>query len=220
MILTSPYIRNRTDVVHVYSPALPHVKPLIRAHLIKLSDDDKYKRFFSPVSDTRIDKYINDITLDNKKDAVFVVYNKNGTEIVGMCHVAVSETDTSLSAELALSVDETCRHQHIGINMLERAVLHCKAFGIRQVFMHCLSTNRPMQNMAKKLGMAVVAEFGESTGSLNIPQTRIPTALAEAITADTLALYDLSCRQVVNAVYYMMTRGMYAPQRTSSEESV
>jgi hypothetical protein len=59
--------------------------------------------------------------------------------------------------------------------------------------------------------MEVITDFSESTAHLEIAQGRIPAAIAEAITADRLALYDLSCRQMVNAVCSTMVAYMTPP---------
>jgi RimJ/RimL family protein N-acetyltransferase len=193
-----------SDVVNVSQSALIFILPMIQAHLMGLSDEDRYKRFFSPISEAAINKYLSGITVSSSGDAVFVVYNSTGSKIVGFCHAAVSGIGETRSAEVSLTVSDTHRNKHIGIHMLERAVLHCKTLGIKRMFMHCLTTNKPMQEMAKKLGMRVIVDFSESTGQLEIAQGRIPAVVAEAVTADHLALYDLSCRQVINAVCSML----------------
>jgi RimJ/RimL family protein N-acetyltransferase len=180
--------------------SLPLLQPKLKEHLIGLTPEDKYRRFYIPATESTIDKYLASITLENGNDAVFVVYDDTGSNVVGMCHVGVSGKDKCMTAELALSVSATHRNQHIGYDMLQRAMLHCNTLGINKIFMYCLASNVPMQRMARKLGMNVVTEYDESTGMVEMVEGRKSAALVEAMTADTIALYDLSMRQAVNAV--------------------
>jgi RimJ/RimL family protein N-acetyltransferase len=193
-----------TNVIRVSALGLSLILPKLKDHLMALPEDDKYLRFYTPVNESFVDRYLSGITLDARGDAVFVVYNDTGEVVVGMCHVAIVGTDATRSAELALSVSTDHRNRHIGIDMLERAILHCKSLGINKVFMYCLSSNRPMQAMARKLDMKVVTEYDESTGTLMLPEDKRVTAQAEAYATDTVALIDLSYRQLVNAASIIM----------------
>ena len=197
-----------TDVIRLGSLGLSLVTPKIKEHLLSLSEDDKYKRFYTPVNEGFIDRYLSGITLDARGDAVFVVYNDGGDKVVGMCHVAITGTDAARSAELALSVSDTHRNRHIGVDMLERAILHCKTLGITKVFMYCLKSNAPMQQMARKLNMTVVTDIDESIGTLELAEGKVPVAMAEALAVDTVAMFDLGYRQMVNTASYMMAAAM------------
>jgi RimJ/RimL family protein N-acetyltransferase len=184
---------------------------MVKTHLMGLSDEDKYRRFYIPTTETSIDKYLGGLELMSKEDAVFVVYNGPGDAIIGLCQVAIAGKGADRSAELALSVDGAYRGRSIGYDMLDRAMLHCKSLGIYKVFMYCLASNRPMQQMARKLGMTVITEYDESTGSVELTKDRPGTALAESFAADAMALYDLSCRQAVNAVSCLMAKMITPP---------
>lgn len=213
--------KDKTNVTKLTQSGLNLTMPMVKEHLMGMSDEDKYKRFYMPATETSIMKYLSGITLDERGDAVFVVYNGNGTKVIGMCHVAVTGVGETRSAELALSVDERYRKRNIGLEMLERALLHVETLGIKRVFMYCLSTNIPMQHMARKLGMKVFTEFDESTGSLEMAPGNITAATAEAITADNIALYDLSYRYMVNAICCAMTAFMptqYLPKNEKNKE--
>lgn len=192
--------RDVSQVVRATGLGAATVMPALKEHLMTLSEEDKYKRFYIPTTEASIDKYLRGIDLSGPRDAIFVVYNGTGDKVIGMCHVAITETGEQASAELALSVSPSHRNRKIGIDMLERAVLHCKSLGIRRVYMFCLATNVPMQRMARKLGMRVVTEFDESTGTVELPTGHAPAVMLEVLAADSIAFYDLSCRQAVNAV--------------------
>lgn len=205
-------MRDVSHVVHVTNLTYPTIRPMIKDHLMSLSDEDKYRRFYIPTSESTIDKYLAGIELRGRDDAIFVVYNSTGDKIVAMCHVGISGKGETQSAELALSVSSSHRQRGLGFDMLDRAMLHCKRLGIRRIFMYCLATNTPMQRMARKLGMKVVTEFDESTGLVELSKGSIPTAIAETMAADTMALYDLSCRQAINAVSCLIA-SMITPHR-------
>lgn len=193
-----------TGVVRVSSLGLSLITQKIKEHLLTLSDDDKYKRFYVPVNEGFIDRYLSGITLDARGDAVFVVYDDNGERVVGMCHVAISGTGDTRSAELALSVSDTHRNRYIGMDMLERALLHCKTLGITKVFMYCLKSNAPMQHMARRLNMTVVTDIDESIGTLELAEGKIPVAMAKALAVDTVSMFDLGYRQMVNTASLML----------------
>lgn len=194
-----------TGVVRVSSLGLSLIADKIKHHLRTLSDDDKYRRFYVPVSDEFIDRYLSGITLDARGDAVFVVYDDGGEQVVGMCHVAISGTGDTRSAELALSVSDTHRNRYIGMDMLERALLHCKTLGITKVFMYCLRSNAPMQHMARRLNMTVVTDIDESIGTLELAKGKIPVAMAKALASDTVSMFDLGYRQMVNTASTIMS---------------
>lgn len=202
------YKRDITNVIRISPLGLSLILPKIKSHLMNLSDDDKYLRFYTPVTEAFIDRYLSGITLDSRGDAVFVVYNDGGSKIVGMCHVAISGTGETRSAELALSVSSKHRKKRIGFDMLERAILHCNTLGITKVFMYCLKTNKPMQDMARKLNMNVVTDYDESIGTLELSNGQIPAAMTEAMTTDTIALFDLGYRQVINSISTMIAASL------------
>jgi RimJ/RimL family protein N-acetyltransferase len=200
--------RDITEVVRIGSLGLNLILPKVKAHLMSLPEDDKYKRFYTPVTEAFIDRYLSGITLDARGDAVFVVYDDGGEDVVGMCHVAVTGSGVTRSAELALSVSDDYRHRHIGIDMLERAILHCNTLGITKVFMYCLKSNTAMQHMAKKLNMKVVTDYDESVGTLELAEGKVPAAIAEALTVDTVAMFDLGYRQMVNTASHMFAAAL------------
>lgn len=196
--------RDVTDVIPLSNFGLNLIMPKLKNHLMSLSDDDKYKRFYTPANERTINNYLSGITLDSRGDAVFVVYDDKGENVVGMCHVAVSGTKETRRAELALTVSAKHRKRRIGLDMLERAVLHCRTIGITKVFMNCLKSNTPMQNMARKLHMKVVTDIDESVGELELAKGRIPTAMTEALAIDTVAMFDLQYRRMVNVASHIL----------------
>jgi RimJ/RimL family protein N-acetyltransferase len=194
-----------TGVVRVSNLGLSLIAPKIKEHLLNLPDDDKYLRFYTPVNEGFIDRYLSGITLDARGDAVFVVYDDSGETVVGMCHVAVSGKGKNRSAELALSVSPTHRNRYIGMDMLERAILHCKTLGITKVFMYCLKANAPMQHMARRLNMTVVTDIDESIGSLELAEGKIPVEMSKALAVDTITMIDLGYRQMINTANALLS---------------
>lgn len=137
-------------------------------HLTRLSADDRRMRFCSTFSDEAIEKYLNDI--DITTDAFFVVYD--GKKTVGFLHAAKIDDKTY---EFGLSVDEEYRCKGIGRDLFETAIQWASNRGVEKVYVNCLSTNRAMTEIAKKVGAKVVTnDFIEKTGTIELPGTVNP----------------------------------------------
>jgi len=97
-------------------------------------------------------------------------------------------------AELGLSVDPACRVKGHGYALLQRAVLHAANLGYRVLFMYCLAENRIMMHLARKAGLTLVVEFGETDARLTLDRGMHGGALKEAM-ADQFALVDCMLKQ-------------------------
>lgn len=161
----------------------------ILAHLLNLSVQDRYMRFFSTLSNDAIGAYVDRLDLTGK-DVVFGVYDAQRI-LVGMLHVA--PTPATDSAEFALSVDADARKLGIGDALFERGLLHCESMNIKHIYMNCLSTNQAIKRMAQKRNMTITSDYGESIAELDINDTNQVAAWLKSVQTDAIALYDLRC---------------------------
>ena len=63
---------------------------------------------------------------------------------------------------IGLSVDPARRGKGYGYALLQRGRLHAQNLGYKKLYMHCLSENQIMIHLARKAGMQVVTEQGET----------------------------------------------------------
>lgn len=173
----------------------PEMIEKIKQHLLSLPLNDRYMRFFAALTDERICRYVDKIDLNSTSgEAGFAIFTEGGETMVGFCHVAPTNDVDKKSAELALSVSESHRRQGHGRILFNRGVLHCESYGVKRLYMNCLSSNTTMQNMAKEAGMNAIKSYGDIVASLDMKDGRSVQAALEAINNDSMALYDLNCK--------------------------
>lgn len=141
--------------------------PSVKAHLKRLSPDDRYTRFCSNVSDEFIDSYVSKFnTTYGTYDTGFVALSDEG-DIVGFIHLSVVTTAGRVKADLGLSVEPTVRHQGVGKQLFSRAVQLCEAVGVSSININCLSSNKAMQRIVRAYDIPITTSYGESVGELS-----------------------------------------------------
>ena len=93
-----------------------------------------------------------------------------------------------------MSVDPACRGKGHGFALLQRSVLHAANLGYRILFMVCLAENQIMMHLARKAGLTLVVEYGETDARLALDRGTHGGALKEAM-ADQFALVDCMLKQ-------------------------
>jgi RimJ/RimL family protein N-acetyltransferase len=161
----------------------------IARHLLLLPQEDRRLRFGQHIRDEAVRKYVEHIDFDC--DRVFGVHAAD-LSLVGVAHLALDARQQI--AELGLSVDPACRGTGHGFALLQRAVLHAANLGYRVLFMYCLAENRIMMHLARKAGLTLVVEYGETDARLTLDRVAHGGALKEAM-ADQFALVDCMLKQ-------------------------
>jgi len=167
----------------------PRHRDDIARHLLLLPADDRRLRFGQHIRDDAVRAYAG--RADFSRDRVFGVQAPD-LALVGVAHLALDPQEQL--AELGLSVDPSCRGKGYGYALLQRAVLHAANLGYRVLFMYCLTENRIMMHLARKAGLTLVIESGETDARLVLDRGRHGGALKEAI-ADQFALVDCMLKQ-------------------------
>jgi RimJ/RimL family protein N-acetyltransferase len=167
----------------------PRHRDDIARHLLLLPGDDRRLRFGQQIRDEAVRDYVGRI--DFARDRVFGVHAPD-LALVGVAHLALDPVEQL--AELGLSVDPSCRGKGYGFALLQRTVLHAANLGYRVLFMYCLAENRIMMHLARKAGLTLVVESGETDARLALDRGRHGGALKEAM-ADQFALVDCMLKQ-------------------------
>ena len=138
-------------------------------HLKNLSPDDRYTRFCYNIKDEQIDSLILNILYNQQEHHLFTATLDD--KIVGFGHLAKEGNDW----ELAVSVDSDLQGQGIGDKIMSFMIPWAKIHGVHNVFMHCITKNQKIQQLATKHGLRTVErDGGEFTSKVELPK---PTAI-------------------------------------------
>ena len=163
-------------------------RPALEAHFLALGVEDRRLRFGVPPSDSALRAYL--ARIDFERDAAFGIFDDD-LSLAGAAHVA---RDGARHAELGVSVLPGHRGRGLGGALLARAHLHARNWGVRALFMHCLSENGAMMRLAHRQGMRIVAERGEADAWLELPPPDAASYFGEVFD-QRVALFDYAFKQ-------------------------
>ena len=151
----------------------------IAAHLLSLSPADRYLRFGYMANDEQVQRYVDG--LNYARDDIFGIYNRK-LELIAMAHLAFS-ADAKLSscAEFGVSVLAKARGRGYGSRLFDRAVLHARNEGVGMVFIHALSENTTMLNIARKGGATVERDGSDSEAYLKLLPADLDSRMTEMV---------------------------------------
>jgi RimJ/RimL family protein N-acetyltransferase len=151
----------------------------IAAHLLALEPRDRYLRFGYSANDEQIRRYV--AGLNFERDEIFGIYNRK-LELIAMAHLAFS-TDPELQscAEFGVSVLAHARGRGYGARLFDRAAMHSRNEGVQMMFIHALSENTAMLNIARKAGATVERDGSESEAYLRLPPADLDSRMSEML---------------------------------------
>ena len=168
-------------------PLSPRHKPRILAHLLTLSETDRYLRFGYPATDEHIRRYVDGLTFD--RDEIFGVFNRR-LQMVAMAHLAFSvDPQWSTCAEFGVSVAANQRGRGLGAKLFDRAVMHARNQGVSMLFIHALSENVAMLKIARQAGARVERDGSETEAYLSLPQATLDSQFT-GVVQDQMAQID------------------------------
>jgi len=151
----------------------------IARHLQALDERDRYLRFGYLANDAQIQAYVD--TLDFERDAVFGIYNRR-LELVAMAHLAYSvDKSYDACAEFGVSVLPSVRGHGYGSKLFARAMRHARNEGVHLMFIHALSENTAMINIARKAGATVERDGSEARAYLRLPPATFESQVTEMV---------------------------------------
>lgn len=168
----------------------------IERHLLALDAQDRYLRFGYAANDEQIRRYV--AGLNYERDEIFGIYNRR-LELIAMAHLALSvDPNLTSCAEFGVSVLRHARGRGYGARLFERAEMHARNEGVSMMFIHALSENTAMLNIARKAGAVIEREGSESEAYLKLPPADLDsrmTALVEEQIAQTDYRLKVQARQ-------------------------
>lgn len=162
-------------------------RPALEPHFLALDGEDRRLRFGASLNDDAVRAYVERIDFD--RDAVFGVYD-DALRLVGAAHVARGNGQ----AELGVSVLPANRGRGIGGALLARAHLRARNWGVRALFMHCLTENAAMMHLARRQRMQIVVDSGEADAWLRLAPADASSHFGEVF-AQRVALFDYALKQ-------------------------
>ncbi len=151
----------------------------IAKHLLSLMPTDRYLRFGFAATDAQIQRYL--ASIDFECDEVFGVFNRH-LELIAMAHLAFSSNpEAAACAEFGVSVLEHARGRGYGGLLFDRAVIRARNDGVRLLFIHALSENRPMIRIARKAGAELVRDGSETEAHLKLAPANLETRFKDLV---------------------------------------
>lgn len=160
--------------------------------MLALDDEDRRLRFGTALPDQAIRDYV--ARIDFERDAVFGAFDDT-LRLVAAAHLAHCDGH----AELGVSVLPGWRRRGAGAALLARSHTHARNWGMRALFMHCLSENGAMMRLARKQGMRIVTGRGESDAWLALPMADA-SSYTDQLLAERAGLFDFALKRQLQAV--------------------
>src|SRR3954463_10422410 len=170
----------------------PFESPALECHFLALAREDRRLRFGGGLHDHAGRLYVERI--DFERDAAFGVLDDE-PNIIAAAHLA----RTNGHAELGVSVLPGHRARGIGGALLRRTHMHARNWGVRALFMHCLTENSAMMHLARKQDMDIVTEAGETDAWLKLLPADASTYMG-AVFEQRVALFDYALKSQIAGV--------------------
>ena len=148
-------------------------------HLLSLAPADRYLRFGYAANDEQIGRYV--AGLNFERDEIFGIHNRR-LELIAVAHLAFAvEADFTSCAEFGVSVRVDARGRGYGMHLFDRAVVHARNEGVHMMFIHALSENTNMLNIARAAGAVVERDGSESDAYLRLPPADLNSCMTEMV---------------------------------------
>ena len=157
----------------------PRHRPKILQHLVRLEPQDRYLRFGYPANDEQIGRYVEGLNF--VRDEIYGVFNRR-LELVAMAHLAFSiDPQWATCAEFGVSVLQQSRGKGLGGRLFDHAVVHARNEGVHMLFIHALSENSAMLNIARHAGARVERDGSESEAYLLLPAATLDSRVNQLV---------------------------------------
>ena len=161
------------DQSHVLlRPIRPEDEPAHKQFVLKVSDEDRYKRFFADVGELGHEELARMTQIDYDREMAFVAVGQDGAfnqQILGVVR-AISNPDLS-DAEFAILIRSDLKGMGLGKLMMEKIVRYARERGIGQLSGMTMPSNRGMINLAKRLGFQIDIQLEDGVVNMALPCT-------------------------------------------------
>jgi RimJ/RimL family protein N-acetyltransferase len=131
---------------------------------LEIQDDETRQLYFGVAgSQFLIDSLMERVTSDPDHHHFLVA--KNGKQWAGTIHIATYKK----SVEFGIIVHEDYRGQGIANQMMDQALVWARNRGYKDLYMHCLGWNKPIQHLCRKHGLETSNMLGDTEAELKLP---------------------------------------------------
>jgi RimJ/RimL family protein N-acetyltransferase len=131
---------------------------------LKIQDDETCKLYFGIAGSQHLIEVLMERVLASPEEHYFLVA-KEGTRWIGTIHIAVNNS----AVEFGIIVDRDHRGQGVAGILLDEAIVWSRNRGFRELFMHCLGWNKPIQHLCHKHGLETHNMHGDSEVEVKLP---------------------------------------------------
>lgn len=159
------------DQSHVLlRPIRPEDEPAHKQFVLRVSDEDRYKRFFADVGELGHEELARMTQIDYDREMAFVAVGQDGAfnqQILGVVR-AISTPDLS-DAEFAILIRSDLKGMGLGRLMMEKIARYARERGIGQLSGMTMPSNRGMINLAKRLGFEIDIQLEDGVVNMLLP---------------------------------------------------
>ena len=124
---------------------------------LKSQDAETRELYFGVAGNDHVIDHLMD-RINSFPDDNWILVARDGTSWAGTLHIAVDGT----TVEFGLIVHTDYRGQGIASIMLEEAIVWAQNRGYKELFMHCLGWNKPIQHLCRKHGLKPRNAYGDA----------------------------------------------------------
>ena len=124
---------------------------------LEIQDEETRQMYFGVAGSQHIIRALMDRVLSSPDDHYFLVA-KHDNRWAGTIHIAVSNK----VVEFGVIVDEDYRGQGVANILMDEALVWARNRGYKELFMHCLGWNKPIQHLCHKHGLDTHNMYGDS----------------------------------------------------------
>jgi GNAT superfamily N-acetyltransferase len=139
-------------------PVRPDDKPLLAEAFARLSDESRYRRFFTPLRELGTEQLAYLTELDHHDHEALLALDAPSRACVGVARFVRVAPDV---AEPAVVVADRWQHRGVGTALLERLADRARAEGITRFSATVLAQNRDAIRLLERLGDATHEDDGD-----------------------------------------------------------
>jgi RimJ/RimL family protein N-acetyltransferase len=176
--------RLRDGAAILIRPITPDDRDELAAGMHRLSEESRYRRFFSPTSELSESQLTYLTEVDHRDHEALVAVEPDTGHGIGVARFVRSPGDPE-RAEVAVAVADSWQGRGVATVLLDRLTQRAREEGVRRFSAEILAENRPMLELIDDLGDARVVErdHGSVAVEVDLPPEGIGSALREALRA-------------------------------------
>jgi GNAT superfamily N-acetyltransferase len=162
---------------------------------LKSQDSETIHLYFGCAIGTQaIDAIVEKFSADPKNNRILVA--KIDGNWAGTIHIATHNNEV----EFGVIVSQQYRKKGIANRMMDQAITWSRNRFYKDLYMHCISWNRPIKHLCDKHGLTPRNMMGDSQANLRLPPPNVGTYLKEQLNTQRNLLKIIQPPRFINAL--------------------